>query len=535
MNSEIYEKAIGSIVRGAPLNLSDAQWTELLAQKDAAGKPALFLAAECGRDEPLAKMLSLLPALGLHSDQICWQAGYTPLMAACNNGHLKCIALLCQYGANLQAKDESLQTPLHYAVQKNQINACRWILDKYPELRFTDFFSQLLHIASANRSLRICQWLLDLRIDVDSRNDLGQTGLMIAAREGHFNLCSWFMAHGSDIGAIDCEERTCMHYAAMNGHSAIISLLAKEGLPPGHPDAKGEMPIHAACSKGHLEAVKTLLGLGASANETDGMGFLPIVYAVMSGSIECCELLLYKNRHQLHSRTEHGWTLVHAAAFADRENAIQWLAKEKQLDVNDTDEEGVSPLALACEENHPKCARALLSLGANPSLRDHRNISPLMACALKSNKPLFDLLRIAGADLSDLFGYQQGANALHMACATGTPDTIAFIQQLNVKGLSLSSKDDNLNTCMHYASFHGLADNVRYIAKHCQEFYEFNKEGQSPLFCAAAADEGDWKACCLAICEALKASRKDFLARHCCDLIAKKHPKRADFIRQIIS
>ena len=81
-------------------------------------------------------------------------------------------------------------------------------------------------------------------------------------------------------------------------------------------------------------------------------------------------------------RTEHGWTLLHAAVFKDRKRIVEDLIR-KGADVNAIrDKDYFTPLAQAAHKAHVGCLRVLLAAGASLDCR------PL-------GMPLVDSLRYA--------------------------------------------------------------------------------------------------------------------------------------------
>jgi len=74
-------------------------------------------------------------------------------------------------------------------------------------------------------------------------------------------------------------------------------------------------------------------------------------------------------------RTPNGWTLLHLAAQCGNEKMIRFLI-ERGSDIEARDNEGLTPLMLACETGYtslrlnPSVVKTLLELGANPNSED---------------------------------------------------------------------------------------------------------------------------------------------------------------------
>ena len=67
------------------------------------------------------------------------------------------------------------------------------------------------------------------RLDVNAKNEIGQTALMAACEKGNFNLVNTLLQSGANVNAQDNNGMTSMMYASRSGKSLLIDLLASRG------------------------------------------------------------------------------------------------------------------------------------------------------------------------------------------------------------------------------------------------------------------------------------------------------------------
>lgn len=156
---------------------------------DSLQRTALYFASHFGHD----KVIEILLAAGADPN-IANDEGFTPLCAACENGHREAFKLLLKHKkteVNKAAIDGC--TPLHKAVQ----------------LGFFDFVRLLV--------------VYDASINVCAQD--GATPLLIAAQEGHETILSLLLEKGGDPEIYRKDGGSPLFLAYLYGHKACLKLL----------------------------------------------------------------------------------------------------------------------------------------------------------------------------------------------------------------------------------------------------------------------------------------------------------------------
>lgn len=76
-------------------------------------------------------------------------------------------------------------------------------------------------------------------------------------------------------------NQTPLYYACREGKNKLIDFLVNEGnCNVNHVDTYGQSPIFYSAREGHLETIKKLIGYGADPDLIDNNGQTPIYYAI---------------------------------------------------------------------------------------------------------------------------------------------------------------------------------------------------------------------------------------------------------------
>ena len=106
--------------------------------------------------------------------------------------------------------------------------------------------------------LLLSLWLLALPVLSDPLHDAVEEGTVEQARR--------LLESGINVNARDDDGETALHEAAEAGRLEMVILLVEAGATRGVRDVEGETPVHEAAEDGHLEVVKYLVLHGAPIN-----------------------------------------------------------------------------------------------------------------------------------------------------------------------------------------------------------------------------------------------------------------------------
>ncbi|KAH6676133.1 glycerophosphodiester phosphodiesterase GDE1 [Plectosphaerella plurivora] len=121
----------------------------------------------------------------------------------------------------------------------------------------------VLALATKSNYKVIVQMLVDAGVNVNWRDNVGETALHVAARFGH-DECTKVLLQGTAEQKADIEVGensyawTPLHVAAVDGHLSVVQLLVDAGADVGKPDSSGWTAQEHAALRGHLDIARLL-------------------------------------------------------------------------------------------------------------------------------------------------------------------------------------------------------------------------------------------------------------------------------------
>lgn len=129
-----------------------------------------------------------------------------------------------------------------------------------------------LLIALKKNNLEIAQLMLAVGTDVNIAAVNGVTPLMAAAYTGQAEIAGKILAKGADVKAVDRLGKSAMTYAAGEGRAEVVKLLLAGGVDPNAVYDNDLTALMWAAGGGNADTVKVLLAAGAKTGLKDNRG-----------------------------------------------------------------------------------------------------------------------------------------------------------------------------------------------------------------------------------------------------------------------
>ncbi|MGB3266844.1 MAG: ankyrin repeat domain-containing protein [Microcoleus sp.] len=291
----------------------------------------------------------------------------TPLHLAVQEDRPEIVSFLIANGAKLNIHNKSGDTPLHLAVQHNPYNPSD-IPRNRPEIVYS---------------------LIKNGAKVNVKNNNGQTPLHIAVLNKRFprldNMqnIERLLENGAEINIQDNYRTTPLDIAVdLQLEDTVALMISKD--PDVNSEYKyGRTLLHIAVDFKLKDAAKQLIAEGAFVNAKNNLLQTPLHLATTRGSLDIVELLIAKGA-RVNARNVKGQTPLYRA-IALGHNDIAALLINNGTDVNNLDVSGTTPLHQAAHYGTLEILKLLIAKGAKIDATNSYGDTPLKIAETDSN------------------------------------------------------------------------------------------------------------------------------------------------------
>jgi ankyrin repeat protein len=233
--------------------------------------------------------------------------------------------------------------------------------------------NSLLHRSVLEGNLEGVRWLLSQGAELESRNIMGETSLLLATqlRTGQeVALVNFLLASQANPSVYNREGKSPVFFAVLDTHVALMDLL----LPPHI----AHLPlVHIAVAIQDLVLLEALFARNADVEALDLMHRTPLAAALQLDALSCIELLLKHCAHYT-AVDEAGNTILHHAVQQDKVKMLPCLLNGPAVELLDySNRAGDTPLHLAAALKREACIQCLLDFGADWQVTNQEGLTPV--------------------------------------------------------------------------------------------------------------------------------------------------------------
>lgn len=479
------------------------------------GMAAVHAACLAGHIDIVALLLDTFPLCCNMPDR----RKLTPLHHACATSNTSLVALLLQRGADVNSKARHGSTPLHVAIlNRAPTQLIQLLLQSGADVAIVDKDHQLpIHVACRQGSADVVQLLAchvgNINVLID---DQGLPCLHWAARlsrvrprgrsvsEGLFSVLQKRLTRYVHI---HCSTDTCNHSNSLSHSSSQdtntpILAPGSRCLGPASRGASTSTP-HAVPATDHAaramdsstDVIMLLCELGADPTQRDTDGMTPLHHAAKHGCTAAAAQLLFFDPSTINLRDEQGYSPVFVACMHQHHTTLSLLL-EARADPNvmadPVNTTCTSPLHYAANEPDPKAVELLTRHGADVDRVNDERVTPLMlACGSQrynmqqQQRSVISLLLSCGADPNARDESQWTALHYHVdfSCEVQPP----VIAQMLMHGADPNIQNNDGATVLVCAIKSGDLETASLLLKLCNPATD---PAEPPLIPPVNADDG---------------------------------------------
>jgi ankyrin repeat protein len=436
-----------------------------------------------------------------------------PLAAAVKRRDRTKIASLLAQNVDVNAAQADGMTALHWAAYHDDAKTAKRILAAGGNAQAANRYGVTpLSIACQNGNGTIVEMLLDAGADANATLRGGETALMTAARTGKLGPVQALIAHGAKVNAQERKGQTALMWAAAEGNVEAVDALLKASAEFRTPLKSGFTPLFFAVREGKTGVVQRLLAEGLNVNDAmPGKDVSPLLLAVENGHFELAAALLEAGADPNDKRT--GYSPLHA---------LTWIRKPLGGD-------GDPPPVGSGNMTSLQLARKLIERGADVNSRhgkhksgdrlNHTQTTPFLLASETADLALMRLLLASGADAS----LKNAEDVTPLLAASGVgilgsgfepaateDEAIAAIKLLLKRGADINAVDDNGETVIHAAAYRNWPKLIGFLVEKGADvdvWNRKNKRGWTPLLIAQGHRPGNFRPSAETVVAVQKAMR----------------------------
>lgn len=353
---------------------------------------------------------------------------------------------LLKKGADVHRQNKEGNTPLHLAAGPDLADGQ---IFSTPTGKIYDPTREVETISM--RDVNVVKALLGYTMDVDTKNNAGETPIYRAIGYGYFDIVELLLEEGAaDVNVQDNDGDTPLHLAALSNKEDIVELL----LPRAKTTIKnnyGETPFDIAQRLGYTKIAELLKSAFLCAT----IGHVPLIAIDMAAGLTDQQMddVYDSSRHTECRKTEAGrvaevqailknnpsdnmpYYLLLPLGLASKQGDAQIvdILLKAGADVNMKDCHGRTALLAAAESSYTtEAIQVLLNAGADVNVQDKKGQTALMKLATTyKGQPSIQLLLKAGADVA--LKDKEGKTALRLAEEKGYPENAKLLKSAGAK------------------------------------------------------------------------------------------------------
>ncbi|VDI29599.1 Hypothetical predicted protein, partial [Mytilus galloprovincialis] len=376
--------------------------------------------------------------------------GETALFKACTHGFENIVEYLTSKGASVNQGNKQGRTPLHVSCAADNKSMCYLLLKKGALINQVDIEGQTPLYETCKMGFEsICNILIENDAIINQGNIHNSTPLHISCLHRHYGIVELLLESNATINQCDTNGNNPLHYVCEHGLIKLAKRFCERHALINQCNYRGETPLHLACRRGQLHIVNYLLEQNCAVNHNDVDGTTPLHTACHYNYKEIVEKLMPLSK--LNTRNSNGETALSIACKKcfDSTDIVKLLCYDSNgcqndISVNIYNNEGMTPLHIACNSGNADLVELLLKLRANIDLRNNKGETCILMVCKSGIMHIAKLLIKCNANVN--IEDKLKKTPLSVALKSHNANLINLLQRHNAKDYRIQEKEDELRT-----------------------------------------------------------------------------------------
>ena len=391
-----------------------------------------------------------------------------PIYCAVKNKNLNMIKILLDN--NFDLKRESYI--LSYAMENSDENIVKYLVENGADMYSYEITA--LYQAVLNLNPKLVEYFLDKGASIEKAGGTDVYGnILMAASGSKFN-------NNKNISAVDLKLLESLSQNSAKIMQMIIDKVDKKLI---NDSLEGKTPLIIAVGNSYIDTAKILIENGANINAVDIEGWSALSYAINNGDIEIAKLLL-TNKAKIKDEL---LIAIKSPIVESRINMMKLLIDNK-ANINDTDENGFTPLNITIESGDMELTKFLITNGANVNSLMQDGVSLIGYAIAQNNMDLLQMLIENGANVNNTNGDSWADTPLKTASRLGLDNVVRILLTRNA---DINAVDMNGNTALHTAALNSQLSVVKLLLEKNPNLDIQNKVGNTALHLAVISGNID--------------------------------------------
>ena len=330
------------------------------------------------------------------------------LWLAINNGNTDMIRYLIDNGIDINYKNGVKDTPLIYAIKKNDKELFNILFENDKNKVDVDKqnIKSPLWWAIGNKNYDFIETLLKNKANVDKEYGV-ETPLMVASRNGNMELVKLLILNEynkANVNYTNIFEENALWKALNAKKYDVLKFLVENNADINKRDICGNTPLFVVSRDGNMELVKFFIQKNADLDLENENEETPLIIACVKNEIDIA-IFLINNGADVNKKDVFGRNVLTIACKKNDKRLLQLLVHKK-------DAMGNTPLIVACEKGNFKLVKLFVQNNAHVNI-DIGGKTPLLItlkhiknnkynsdCILKHYKKIAKYLIDNGADVN---------------------------------------------------------------------------------------------------------------------------------------